>query len=659
MRWFTAVFLGLLLWGQSGLSSAGDAVRAFASELMLHESKQILQPDRVVKYSDPEGGATLRALLAPARTAVVLDDYFAEFVKGTAQPDVSRLAGPLVKRYEKAFAADPRAYEEEYLDSLNWTVSTLEGSARVAAGNMKKNTAAPGADAEAVRKVVESLQSLSDSVMKMVAQAIRDKVNSGVFSAAGKERASSMADRVLATLRPAPPVGSQSIPPVRAAAVNAQDIEDRFARSSLLNADAFAQVQKCEARFSRKSYDDLMAAASRGQSGVTYLNHSGSAVMVVAAGQYWTCLKLGPTGNPALPVEVLRNTVTTIGASGAGLATWRRKLLAELAMTGKAEGLIETANGSASIASFTLSRANGISISYDVRHVKAGAFNRADYNIVISEPGITSVALIYAGNIKARGNVELFAPLAREPLAADGYVPIPGSVMTAATDFSGSVWKAESLGTHANMLRLEPQGVAVFQSAMSPQTGQWKVSGNVLQVAIGPDARYSLALSADGRFLEGELVRNEVARPVIRGMSAIPRHDDAEGELRFKVPRFYRPSDADYEAVVAAKRENARLSSAQSVRNLFMQAELRKAQILAETPEKEAEEQAKAPANPYTWRACDDTLLSQLMSANMPTPAPEFAGRSVGEVCYAWMGTRRDWKTTILQEGCRGRCSRF
>lgn len=204
MRWLTAVFLGLLLWGQSGLASAGDAVRAFASELMLHESKQVLQPDRPLKYSDPEGGAALRALLAPARTAAVLDDYFAELVKGTDQPDVSKLAGPLVKRYEKAFAANPGAYEEEYLDSLNWIVSTLEGSARVASANMQKNAAAPRADAEAVQKVLESLQSLSDTMMKMVVQVIRDKVNSGVFGAAGKERALSMADRINATLRPAP-----------------------------------------------------------------------------------------------------------------------------------------------------------------------------------------------------------------------------------------------------------------------------------------------------------------------------------------------------------------------------------------------------------------------------------------------------------------------
>jgi len=210
MRWQTAVFLGVLLWAQSGLVSAGDAVRKFASELMLHESREVLQPDRPLKYSDPEGGATLRALLAPARTAAVLEDYFAELVQGNAQPEVPKLVGPLVKRYEKAFTADPRAYEEEYLDSLNWVVSTLEGTAHLAAAKVQPGPAASGAEAEAMQKLVESVQGLSDTMMKLLAQIIRDKANSGVFSAAGKVRALSMADRVSATIRPSPPPAQAS-----------------------------------------------------------------------------------------------------------------------------------------------------------------------------------------------------------------------------------------------------------------------------------------------------------------------------------------------------------------------------------------------------------------------------------------------------------------
>lgn len=659
MKWFFVVCLGVSLWVSSGLAFAGEAVRQFASELMAYESKQVLHPERPLKYSDPEGGPALRALLSPARVAVVLDEYFAGMLKAESQPEVTKLMEPLVKRYEAAFKAEPRAYEEEHLDAQNWIVGVIEGGAKASLANRSKSLGAPGADVAAIHKFLDSLQSLSDSMMSLLVQEMRKRANSGVYSAAGKERVLALADRVSATTRSTVQPSVQATPRTGGVAVAWQDIEESFTRKPLLAADAFAQMQQCDSRIDRKNYDGFVASAMDARRGVSLLNFSGGGAMFAVAGRYWTCVKLSPAGLPVLPVDALRNTVTTIGASKAALSDWRRKLLADLAMTGKAVGLVEMSNGRASIASFTLSTGQGTLLSYEVKHVAPGTYNRADYTIVLAEPGITSVALIYVGNSQTKGGAALFSSFTREPLTADGYVAIAGSELTAATNFTGGVWKQDTLGDQVNTLRLEPQGVAIWQTPRTSQTGQWKVTGKVLQLAVNSGGRYALALSEDGRFLEGEIARKELPRPTMQGMSSVPQHDDADGDLRFPSPRFYRETDTDYDKVVLAKRESAKLASAQAQRNLFSQIEQRKAQILGETPEQEAAEQAKSASASQVWRVCDNVAHTQLMFAYMPTPAPQFAGRTVGEVCYAWAGTRKNWKATILQEGCRGRCQHF
>lgn len=659
MRLIKTLALVCLLASQSGLVWAGDAVRAFASELMLHESKQVLQPDRPLKYSDPEGGAALRALLAPARAKIVFDDYFAEFGKDTGQPDIPKLIGPLVKRYEKAFEADPRAYEEEHLDALNWMVSPLEGANKVASANMQKNAATPGADAEAAQKLLESLQGLSDSMMKLVAQSIRDKANSGVYSAAGKARALAMADRVTATLRSASPGRAPAAQQAPAAAVGANNIEERFSRQSLLAGDALEQLQRCSAAVPRKRYEDLIENARKGQSVGGFLGQTGAPKMVGVAGQYWTCVSFSPTGNAILPVEVLRNTVITVGASPAGLANWRREMLAELAINGKVQGLVELRGGNAQVASYTLSRDGGAYLSYDSTVLKPGTYNRADYKAVISEPSITGVVLSYVGENKAKTSAMLLAPLARLPLTSDGFIPIAGNAATASTNFAGNVWLFESVSGPRSLLRLSPGGIATYERGTASKTGQWKVAGNALQVYENPDVHYSLALTEDGRFLQGEVLRKEMPMP---GGSSIPRDDDFDPELRFKIQRLYRESDTEYEKVVAAKREAAKQDAVFATRRLIAQAETRKVQIQLETPEQEAAEQAKIVAQngkpEYTWRVCDGPLLSQLMMAKFtsPTAVADFAGKTIGDVCYSWLGTRKNWKATILQQGCNGRC---
>jgi hypothetical protein len=673
MRWLATLILSMLVLGQSGPASAGEVVQNFASELMLHESRQVLRPDRVVRYSDPEGGTALRALLAPSRTTMVLDEYFSELLKASAPPDIHKLVEPLVKRYEKAFIADPRTYEEEYLDSLNVVVGILERTAQRSQLRPPNALAATGAEAETMRKLLDSLQGLSDSMITLVAQTIREKANSGIHSAAGKTRALALADRLTASVRPVPspppvfpdrPAAPLMAPlPMRGVAVTPEDIEDTFRRYPLVSAEALAQMQQCEARTSRTQYDQLVADARRGLSGVNMVSVSDGATMIVVVGMYWTCVKLGPTGYPVLPVEALRNTVTTVGAGNAALSSWRRKMLADLAMTGKSSGLVGMSTGYASSVVYTLSRSPSTSLAYDVKQLQPGTYNRADYNAVLLEPGITNTVVFKVGGEEAKNGAALFAPVGRLPLTADGFVDIPGSTRTGSTDFAGSEWRSEAVQGPGGTLRLDPQGVAYLRSPVASLTGQWKVTGNVLQVLLDADVRYSLALSDDGRFLDGDIRRKELPRPNFPGASVPARHDDAEDDLRFKSPRFYRPTDIAYEQVIAAKREDAKHASIQAARNLVGMAEQRRVQILRETPQQEADEQEKfSRANkvPTAWRVCDSNLHTQLIFSTMRANSSyELDGRSVGEICYSWVGTRKDWKSTILQDGCKGRCAKF
>jgi cytochrome c5 len=211
MRWPVAVFLGFLI---SGPALAGDALQTFASELLLHESRQVLRPERPLQYADPEGGAALRALLVPERASRVLDEYFEETAKGSQPPDVKNLLEPLAKRYERAFENNPPAYEQEYLDALHWVISALERSQRLPV-RLEKPAGMPQSEFDAMQGLVQGLQSLADSMTKLVSQGILGQVNKGMFGPAGKERALAMVTRVNALAPRIPPAAVATTARVR------------------------------------------------------------------------------------------------------------------------------------------------------------------------------------------------------------------------------------------------------------------------------------------------------------------------------------------------------------------------------------------------------------------------------------------------------------
>lgn len=191
-------FLGLCLMGLNGLASAGDNVLQFSAELLLHESKQIKQAEPF-KYSDPERGPALRKLLAPARAAIVINEYLAGFPQGIFEPEISRQLEPLANRYKKAFAARPKEFEEEYLDSLSWMVLFINAQRRFqrTAGQQMSKSATPTPEEEAVLSMTKSLQSLGDSVAGAMARGLIQESAQGAFSATGSNRVLHLASQLM------------------------------------------------------------------------------------------------------------------------------------------------------------------------------------------------------------------------------------------------------------------------------------------------------------------------------------------------------------------------------------------------------------------------------------------------------------------------------
>jgi cytochrome c5 len=192
----TLLVVGVLGAGLYNLAWAGENLRAFSSDLLAFESRQVLLSGPPVKYSDPEHGANLRKLLDPARASGIVDEYLDGLAKNAAEPEVPKLIQPLLVRYEKAFAANPRAYEEEYLDALNWSVLVVERGARTTAQASTPASAGSTEEQAAMQKLVESLKGLTNTMLGLLAQSIRDKVAKGMFSDPGAKRALAMADRL-------------------------------------------------------------------------------------------------------------------------------------------------------------------------------------------------------------------------------------------------------------------------------------------------------------------------------------------------------------------------------------------------------------------------------------------------------------------------------
>lgn len=191
-RWFVAL---CVLLGPAAVL-ADDVLRQFSSELLAHESRQVLETGKPVRYVDGEAGAALRRLLDPERTARVLESLDAATRQGTA-PELQQQMRPLVQRYARAFEQWPGEYEAEYLDSQYWLVQTTKRSLAQLAGS----AATPGAGGDAMRQILASSRGLLASAARLLERQLRRQVAIDAFSAAGAGRATALADELVQARR--------------------------------------------------------------------------------------------------------------------------------------------------------------------------------------------------------------------------------------------------------------------------------------------------------------------------------------------------------------------------------------------------------------------------------------------------------------------------
>jgi hypothetical protein len=206
MTWpLVRVFIFTLLSTLCHQSFAADAYYDYVADFYLHESHQARNPQQIIRYSDGENGALLQSVLEPTRVKATLNSYLESTKRGEKVPEVPKLLPPLVARYEEAFKKYPRAYEKEFLDSLEASVEVM-----VIASSMMNVSAQPtatnrnsGPDAEKEKALMDSLQllvkktrNISAVANKAIATEIRNKVDKGMFSENGAKRALAIADRI-------------------------------------------------------------------------------------------------------------------------------------------------------------------------------------------------------------------------------------------------------------------------------------------------------------------------------------------------------------------------------------------------------------------------------------------------------------------------------
>jgi hypothetical protein len=206
MTWpLMRIFMLTLLLILSHQSFAADAYYDYVADLYLHESHQARNPNQIIRYGDGENGALLQSVLEPTRVKAVLNSYLESMKRGEKIPEVPKLLQPLAVRYDGAFKKEPRAYEKEYLDSLEVSVEVMTiASAMTNVSSLPSSTnKVSGANAEKQKALTDSIQSLvkmtrdlTATAFRAMATEIRNRVAKGMFTESGAKRALAIADRV-------------------------------------------------------------------------------------------------------------------------------------------------------------------------------------------------------------------------------------------------------------------------------------------------------------------------------------------------------------------------------------------------------------------------------------------------------------------------------
>jgi hypothetical protein len=196
------LFMALMVLGSAAF--AGDAYHEYIADFHLNESHQARQQSPVIRYADGEKGALLRSVLSPGRLSAALKLWGEASLRGEQVPELPKLLPPLLARYQVAFEGDPRAFETEYLDSVEAGLEVMTASMarnRPTSMPVPQNTP-PAQLTKENQALVNSMQALLTVSQKLLARIfeaaaedLRDKVRKGLFTEQGAQRALALAER--------------------------------------------------------------------------------------------------------------------------------------------------------------------------------------------------------------------------------------------------------------------------------------------------------------------------------------------------------------------------------------------------------------------------------------------------------------------------------
>jgi hypothetical protein len=182
---------------------AADAYYEFVADIYLLQSQQLRNPKATIAYGDGKSGELLESVLTPTKFVPQLEYYFKAVARSPDKslPNLIQAIKPVIDRYDAAFKANPKKYENEYLDGMEDSVQILIGSNKLleqsaSAQAPASATAEQKKIAEAAEKMRDNVKSMSAAVTRNLAETLRKRAEQGEFSAEGTKRVLALANRL-------------------------------------------------------------------------------------------------------------------------------------------------------------------------------------------------------------------------------------------------------------------------------------------------------------------------------------------------------------------------------------------------------------------------------------------------------------------------------
>lgn len=163
-----------------------DFYHRYLSDVLLVESRQMLDPEHALTYGSDHNGTLLKSVLDPQRFRTALVSYRKGLAEGVEQENLSTLLRPLMRQYARAFVRFGLVYENEFLDTVQIGVTLLTDSAPSTETSTSAE-AAPG------NNDPDDLRALNLGIRQLFFHQLQNLIAGNKFSAAGARRALTMA----------------------------------------------------------------------------------------------------------------------------------------------------------------------------------------------------------------------------------------------------------------------------------------------------------------------------------------------------------------------------------------------------------------------------------------------------------------------------------